>query len=348
MDSKHPLAVVILAAGKGTRMKSSRAKVLHHVFYRPMLHHVLDAVAPLGAQKTIVIVGHQKEDVERSLEGYDAICCEQRVQNGTGHAVLCTRPLLADFSGTVMILCGDSPLLLPEHLQEMVHRHISGSAGDSPLSIMTTRLADPTNYGRIISDAGGAVLGVVEEKDCSPEQRTIQEINGGIYCAERQFLFAALDHVTTDNSQGEMYLTDIVAIAVQRGFRVQKYEHPQPAHVLGVNSKVELAQAHREIQRRRNLELMGAGVTMLEPDSTAVAPPVIIGADCSLAGRVSILGRTTIGDSCVIEPGVFISNSTIGSGVHIGANSVLLDSVVDGEEVLAPLTLLRGGPREKS
>ena len=340
MNNKHPLAVVILAAGKGTRMKSSRAKVLHEVFYRPMLHHVLDAVAPLQAQKTIVIVGHQKALVEDSLESYEVICCEQREQNGTGHAVLCTRPLLADFSGTVMILCGDSPLLLPEHLQQMLQRHASNRASDSPLSILTTTLADPTNYGRIISDAQGAALGVVEEKDCSTEQRAIREINGGIYCAESEFLFDALDGVTTDNSQGEMYLTDIVSIAVQRGFRVQKYEHPHPEHVLGVNSKVELALAHREIQRRRNLELMAAGVTMLEPDSTAVAPPVTIGADCSLAGKVSILGRTVIGDGCVIEPGVFISNSTIGNGVHIGANSVLLDSAVDDGVALAPLTSL--------
>jgi bifunctional UDP-N-acetylglucosamine pyrophosphorylase/glucosamine-1-phosphate N-acetyltransferase len=239
-----------------------------------------------------------------------------------------------------MILCGDSPLLLPEHLQEMVHSHCSNRGGHAPLSIMTTTLADPTNYGRIISDPGGTVLGVVEEKDCSPEQRTIREINGGIYCAESGFLFEALDGVTTDNSQGEMYLTDIVAIAVQRGFRVRKYEHPQPEHVLGVNSKVELAQAHREIQRRRNLELMAAGVTMLEPTSTSVAPPVTIGADCSLAGRVSIVGRTVIGDGCVIEPGVFIANSTIGSSVHIGANTVLIDSVVDNDEILAPLTAL--------
>ena len=273
------------------------------------------------------------------MKNYDVICCEQREQNGTGHAVLCTRPLLADFSGTVMILCGDSPLLLPEHLQEMVQRHAS-SAGDSPLSIMTTTLEDPTNYGRIISDARGAVLGVVEEKDCSPEQRTIKEINGGIYCAESGFLFDALEDVTTDNSQGEMYLTDIVAIAVQHGFRVQKYQHPLPAHVLGVNSKVELGQAHREIQKRRNLELMAAGVTMLEPASTAIAPPVTIGADCILAGRVSIVGRTVIGEGCIIEPGVFISNCIIGSGVHIGANSVLLDSAVGNEETIAPLTSL--------
>lgn len=340
MDNKHPLAVVILAAGKGTRMKSNRAKVLHEVFYRPMLHHVLDAVAPLRAQKTIVIVGHQKEDVERSLKGYDLFCCEQREQNGTGHAVLCTRPLLADFSGTVMILCGDSPLLLPKHLQEMVHSHSDNRGDHSPLSIMTTTLADPTNYGRIINDAQGTVLGVVEEKDCSPEQRAIQEINGGIYCAESGFLFEALDCVTTDNSQGEMYLTDIVAIAVQRGFRVQKYEHPLPEHVLGVNSKVELALAHREIQRRRNLELMAAGVTMLEPTSTAVAPPVTIGSDCSLAGGVSIVGRTVIGDGCVIEPGVFIANSTIGNSVHLGANSVLIDSVVADDQTIAPLTAL--------
>lgn len=335
MDNKSPLAIVILAAGKGTRMKSTRAKVLHDVFYRPMLHHVLDATAPLNPDRTIVIVGHQRAAVESILAGYDVTCCEQTEQNGTGHAVLCARPELTGFTGDVMILCGDSPLLLPEHLADMrdVHR-IRGAQ----LTIMTTSLDTPTNYGRIISNDAGTVLAVVEEKDASDAQRAIKEINAGIYVSDAGFLFDALDRVTTDNSQGEMYLTDIVAIGVGDGLEVEKYEHPYPDHVLGVNSKIELAQAHREIQQRRNNELMAQGVTMLDPATISIADPVTVGTDCHLTSHITVTGTSSIGNGCRIEPGVRIDNAVIGNAVHIGANSVISDRTIDGNQTIEPLS----------
>lgn len=343
MEHQGKLCVIVLAAGKGTRMKSTRAKVLHEVFYRPMLHHVLDSVAPLKPEKTLVIVGHQKEAVASILEGWEVVCCEQREQKGTGHAVLSARSLLANFHDTIMIVNGDAPLLQGEHLQQMVDAHRASAA---KLTIMTTTLADPTNYGRIISDRSGAVQAVVEEKDANEQQRAIQEINAGIYIADAEFLFDALTRVTTDNVQGEMYLTDIVGIGVADGLAVNKFEHPHPAHVLGVNSRVELAQAQRELSGRRNNELLARGVTMLDPLTTSIGPDVIIGTGSRLGAAVTILGRSTIGDNCVIEPGVYIDNAQIGNGVKVGANSVLLNQWVAEGVTLAPLTLLDGTTNE--
>ncbi len=342
MRNRPPLALIVLAAGKGTRMKSTKAKVLHEVFYRPMLHHVLDSAAPLAPEKTIVIVGHQQEAVARILDGYDVICCEQKEQRGTGHAVLCARQPLADFAGNVMILCGDSPLLLPEHLEQMLAAHLGSGA---ELTIMTTSLADPSNYGRIIVDAGGAVRAVVEEKDATPAQRAISEINAGIYICDGSYLFQALRRVTTDNSQNEMYLTDIVAIAVADGLEVNRFEHPFPDHVLGVNSKVELARAHRELQARRNDTLMAGGVAISDPQTVAIGPEVSIGAECCLSSGITILGKSVIGNHCVIEPGVYLNNVSIGDNVHIGANSVVTEARIEDYTKIAPLTRLAGGAR---
>jgi len=338
MKDDHPLSAVVLAAGKGTRMKSARAKVLHEVFYRPMLHHVLDSLTPLTPATTIVVVGHQKEAVEAILGEYEVHCCEQKEQNGTGHAVLCTEPLLAGKKSDVMILCGDSPLLQPLHLEQMLESHRRSAAR---LTIMTTSLEDPTNYGRIICDADGAVQAVIEEKDADPEQRLIREINAGIYIGDADFLFDALARVTTDNAQQEMYLTDIVGIAADDCLFVNKFEHPCPEHVLGVNSRVELAQAHSEIRQRRNRELMTQGATMLDPQTTTVSSTVSLGDNCFLGGQVTIIGSGSIGDNCRIEPGVYLNNCTVENDVTIGANSVLTDQHVAGGTTLQPLTLLK-------
>jgi bifunctional UDP-N-acetylglucosamine pyrophosphorylase/glucosamine-1-phosphate N-acetyltransferase len=181
---------------------------------------------------------------------------------------------------------------------------------------------------------------VVEEKDASPDQRAIQEINGGIYIGEAAFLFDALSRVTTDNAQQEMYLTDIVAIAVGDGLVVHKFEHPHPSHVLGVNSKVELALAHAEIRSRRNSELMASGVTMLDPLTTTVGSEVSVGSGCTLGGQVTIIGCGSIGDNCRIEPGTYLNNSIIESDVQIGANCVITDRRVAAGTVIAPLTML--------
>ena len=346
MKTPRSLAIIILAAGKGTRMKSDKAKVLHEVFFEPMIHHVIKAVQPLAADRSIVVVGHQKDAVREALSGFDLACVEQREQNGTGHAVLCAEEALRDFSGTVLILCGDSPLLLTEHLAEMLAAH---GTGDSVLTIMTTTLDNPANYGRIISDASGNVSGIVEEKDASDRQRSIKEINAGIYCVEEKFLFSALKQVTTDNSQKEMYLTDIVSIAVQGGFSVQKYEHPVPDHVLGVNSRIELSKAHRELQARRNNELMISGTTMHHPATISVAPTAFVAPDSTLTANITISGGSVIGSGSILEPGVYLSNATLGQNVEVGANSVISDaSIADGTIIPALSRILEKEERNGS
>jgi bifunctional UDP-N-acetylglucosamine pyrophosphorylase / glucosamine-1-phosphate N-acetyltransferase len=341
MITANSLAAVVLAAGKGTRMKSSRAKVLHEVFYRPMVHHVIDAVQPLEPTPTVVVVGHQRELVEQALQSYSVVCAEQREQLGTGHAVLCAEPHLASFTGTVLILCGDSPLLLPEHLGEMLARHRSAGA---TLTIMTTKLDQPTNYGRILRGTDGAVTAIVEEKDATPRQRLLKEINAGLYCVEKSFLFQALGQITSDNSQQELYLTDIVGIAVNSGITVATYEHPEPFHVLGVNSRVELAQAHGELRSRRNKTLMASGITMHDPDSVSIAQTVDVAADSVLTERITVSGHTRIGTGCHLEPGVVVEEAAIGANVRIGANCVLRRCSIKDNTRIPPLTIIDGAP----
>jgi bifunctional UDP-N-acetylglucosamine pyrophosphorylase/glucosamine-1-phosphate N-acetyltransferase len=311
------VTAVILAAGKGTRMKSAKAKVLHELFFQPMLHHVLDAVAAAGIEQTAVIVGHQREEVLASLRDRRITPVIQEEQLGTGHAVLCAEAACAA-AGLIMILCGDTPLIRPETLQAMLGQHQRKGA---VLTLMTTELEHPFGYGRIISDSSGHVTRIVEQKDANEAQQAIQEINAGIYLAEKSFLFSALRQVGCDNSQGEVYLTDIVGIAVREGRHVEKFVHSPAVDVLGVNSRVELAQAHAELQLRRNRQLMLAGVTIYSPETVLVSPESSIGQDVIIHAGAQISGR------CVIE-----------AGAVIGAHCVLHNCVVAAGEHVPPLT----------
>jgi bifunctional UDP-N-acetylglucosamine pyrophosphorylase/glucosamine-1-phosphate N-acetyltransferase len=336
--SEQPiLSLIILAAGKGTRMKSEQAKVLHQVFYAPMLHHVLTAARPLGAEKTVVVVGHQRDEVERALAGFDVTVCIQEKQLGTGHAVLCAESIVGRKKGTVMILCGDTPLIQSETLEQMYVKHL---AHGGPLTIMTTLLENPTNYGRIMSNDAGKVLSIVEEKDASPEQKEIREINAGIYCVNSDFLFTTLQKVGTNNSQGEVYLTDIVSIAVENNCPVEKYMTSNPHDVLGVNSRVELAEAHQELQRRRNRQLMLEGITMHDPATTSVAPEVKISKDVILYPGVHITGHSVIGKNCIVENGVIIKDSVLEEDVYVGAYSYLEGCRVEAGRTFGPHSVL--------
>ena len=314
-------AAVILAAGKGTRMKSAKAKVLHELFFKPMLHHVLDAVAAAGIARQAVIVGHQREKVLASLAAYQITPVVQEEQLGTGHAVLCAETACAD-AELVMILCGDTPLIRPETLQALLRQHQERGAD---LTLMTTELDNPFGYGRIISGADGQVLRIVEEKDANADERVLREINAGIYLADRSFLFAALRQVGRNNSQGEVYLTDIVGIAVREGRRVEKFVHRPAIDVLGVNSRVELAQAHAELQMRRCRELMLAGVTIYSPETVLISPESIIGQDAVIHAGVHLVGPCQIG-----------------AGAVIGAHSVLHGCAVAAGEEVPPLTWRKG------
>lgn len=328
------ISAVVLAAGKGTRMKSAQAKVLHEVFFRPMIQHVLDAVRAASIDQCAVIVGHQRQEVLRVLEGYPITPVVQEEQLGTGHAVLCAESACGG-ADEVMILCGDTPLIQADTLAAMIAAHRRQQAS---LTLMTTLLDQPFGYGRILSDDQGAVRAIVEEKDATEEERGIREINAGIYLVERNFLFQALHQVGTANSQGEVYLTDIVAIANRQGKAVQKFVHPQAIDVLGVNSRIELAQAHATLQGRHNRSLMLAGVTLTAPETALIAPDCVIGQDTVLHGNVRISGAATLGRHCCIHSGCVLHDCQLGDRVTVGANSVLEHCTIPEGSTIAPLT----------
>ena len=329
------LIALILAAGEGTRMKSSKAKVLHEVFFRPMLHHVLDAAGKTEVNRITVVVGHQRNRVVESLRGYTVTPVTQEEQLGTGHAVLCCEETCSE-ADTVLILCGDTPLIRAKTLNAMIRRHRETG---SVLTIMTTLVDDPFGYGRILCGNNGSVTAIIEEKDCNKKQHRIKEINAGIYLVEREFLFPALKQVGTNNSQGEVYLTDIVAIANSQGHTVNKFSHDEPIDVLGVNSRVELAEAHREIQKRRNTELMLSGVTMYGPETIYIAQGIPVGRDTIIHPGVNITGTSRIGIGCILEPSVFIHDCEIENNAIIGAWSTLQKWHVQPSEYIMPRTI---------
>lgn len=330
-----PLSIVILAAGKGTRMKSDKAKVLHEVFYAPMVHHVLKAVLPLQPTQTVVIVGHQQAAVAEALASFDVSFVVQEEQLGTGHAVLVAENAISENAESVMILCGDTPLVQAATLQEMYSSHLRRRAA---LTLMTTILDNPTNYGRILCDASNKVQGIVEQKDATPEQLAIKEINAGIYCVDKKWLFAALQRVGTDNSQGEVYLTDIVKLAVDSGLNVEKFPVGTPLDVLGVNSRVELADAQNELQMRRNRTLMLQGVTMNNPATISVSPDSSVDGDTILGPGVTISNGCRIGRSCTVGQGAILKNCHIGDNAIIGPYSYLVDDTVAANASLAPFS----------
>lgn len=337
MNSSKHLSLIVLAAGKGTRMKSDKAKVLHEVFSLPMIHHVLLAVSPLEPARTLVIVGHQKEEVEKSLTAFDVTTVTQHEQLGTGHAVAITESYIPEAADTVMVLCGDTPLIRAETLKDMFASHRTSGAD---LTVMTTFLDNPANYGRIITGNNERILGIVEEKDATLQQRAIKEINAGIYCVNRSFLFAALQKVGTDNSQGEVYLTDIVGIAVNNGKHVEKFVSPHAKDVLGVNSRVELAQAHSELQYRRNVEIMLQGVTIRSPESVSISPASTVGRDSLIMSGVQVYGQSVIGKKCTLWPGVILTDCILGDNVEIGAYSVLRNCTLPENGVVSPHSTL--------
>lgn len=330
--SSPRLSVIVLAAGKGTRMKSDKAKVLHEVFFAPMVRHVMNAVLPLNPEQILTIVGHQQDAVQQVLQDFALDFAVQDHQLGTGHAVLIAENSIREDIDTVMILCGDTPLIKAETLTRMYREH---KAGKATLTLMTTHLDDPTNYGRILSTPDGKIAGIVEQKDATAEQLRVNEINGGIYCVDKEFLFSALKRVGTDNSQNEVYLTDIVKLAVESDLSVEKVSTDNPLEVLGVNSRVELAEAHKVLHRRRNIDLMMQGVSMYQPESISVSPEVHIGRDTLLEPCVRIIGNSRIGESCLIGQGTILENCRIGDHVVIGPYSLLSDTTVAAGSVLA-------------
>jgi len=333
------VAAVILAAGKGTRMKSDLVKVLHTVGGMPLVAWPVMSARQAGAGRMVLVVGHQADKVREYFAREEGMgFAAQEEQLGTGHAVACAREALAGFTGTVLILCGDVPLIRGETLSAMLAEHRQRNA---TLTVLTTHLDNPHGYGRVVKREGGRVLRIVEEKDATLDERQIREINSGIYCVEAGFLFDAVASLRNDNVQGEYYLTDIVTQAAERGLLAIAFSIDDPNEVMGVNDRVQLAAAGTVIRRRINEGLMLAGTTIVDPASTYIDGTVQIGTDTIIHPNVQISGNTVIGTGCIIEPSVVIRDCRIADRATIKAGSVLTGSTVGEETAVGPMAHLR-------
>lgn len=333
-----PIHVVVLAAGKGTRMKSAVAKVLHRAAALPLIEYVLRASDAVQPASTTVIVGHQAGEVRQALANRSGLrFALQEPQLGTAHALLQAEPLLAGATGTLLLLSGDVPLLRGETLAAVVNRHHERQA---TATVLTARLDSPDGYGRIIRK-DGQVVAIVEHKDASSEQRRVQEINSGIYAFQLGPLFRALKELGSGNAQGEYYLPDLVRIYRDRGLTVESVTAEDAREVLGVNSRRELADVTAIINRERNDALMEAGVTLIDPAAVYVGPEVTVGPDTIIHPGVHLEGRTRVGARCEIHAGVRIVDSTLGDEVTINNFCVIFNSTIARGAQIGPFARFR-------
>jgi bifunctional UDP-N-acetylglucosamine pyrophosphorylase/glucosamine-1-phosphate N-acetyltransferase len=338
MSPSTDVHLVVLAAGKGTRMKSAIPKILHRAAGLRLIDLVFQAVERLDVSSTVVIVGHQTDMVRAAFADRPSVTfAVQEPQLGTGHALLQAEPFLAGKTGTVLLLSGDVPLLRPATIEALVDRHVERRAA---ATVLVAAVDQPDGYGRIVRQ-DGEIVAIVEHKDATAAQRAIREINSGIYAFDLDVLFDALRAVGSSNAQGEYYLPDLVRIYRQRGLRVETLVLDDPQEILGVNSRKELADVSRILRDRKNDELMAAGVTIVDPATTWVHPDVEVGADTILHPNVYLEGRTRIGSGCEIHAGVRIIDSTIGDRVVINNFCVIRQSRVDDGALIGPFAQLR-------
>ncbi|CAG1066516.1 bifunctional UDP-N-acetylglucosamine pyrophosphorylase / Glucosamine-1-phosphate N-acetyltransferase [uncultured bacterium] len=333
------LAAVVLAAGKGTRMKSEKPKVLHEIAGKPMLFYPVNLLKKSGAGKIVLVVGFGSEAVVKAFSDPAVSFVVQEEQLGTGHAVMCALKELRGFPGDVLVLSGDVPLIREETVKSLLELHRKG--GKAAISLVTTDVEDPTGYGRIVRDAEGAVTRIVEEKDCSPLQKKIQEVNTGVYLFSAEFLHSNIKKLGKENAQGEYYLPDLIHLAVEGGLRVDSVSIADATEVMGVNNRVELAKAAEFMRARINETLMVSGVTIIDPRSTYIDYGVAAGADTVIYPGCRLSGTTVIGSGCVIEEGVVITSSKIGDGSTIKSYSVIEKSEVGKENDIGPFARLR-------
>jgi len=333
------LAAVILAAGQGTRMKSTLPKVLHEVAGQPMLAHVIKGAGLLGADPIVAVIGHGADRVRTACAAPGVTFTLQAEQLGTGHALQCAAPELAGFRGDLLLLCGDVPLLRIETLTALLDHH---RAEQATVTVLTAILAKPHGYGRIIRGADG-VERIVEEKDATPAERAVGEINTGIYVFAAPRVFSLLAGLTNNNAQGEYYLTDVIAAARSARERVAALAVAHAEEAMGINDRVQLAEAGALLRNRINQGHLRAGVTLVDPAVTYIDPEVIIGPDTIVHPGVHLRGKTVIGRDCVLEPGVIISDCTLADRVHIKAGSVLSESTVGADSDIGPMAHLRPG-----
>ena len=338
---RDDIHVVVLAAGKGTRMKSQVPKVLHRINGFSLIERVLQTSAQLAPASTTLVVGHGAEVVRTSLSALnqDLQFVVQEKQLGTGHALLQTGPLLRGKPGTLVLLSGDSPLLTAATLQSLVTTHTEAGAA---ATVITAKVKRPFGYGRIVRTSG-RISKIVEEKDASPAQRTITEINSGIYALDLSVLFEALDRIGTANKQGEYYLPDLIAIFRKQKRTVTTWTVERAEEIRGINSRAELSEVTAMVRQQKNEELMAAGVTIIDPATTYVDSSVVVGPDTVLHPCVILEGSTRIGAACEIHAGARIVNSTIGDRVCVRNHTIILDSTIEPGAQLGPFAHIRPG-----
>ncbi|MBI4751460.1 MAG: bifunctional UDP-N-acetylglucosamine diphosphorylase/glucosamine-1-phosphate N-acetyltransferase GlmU [Acidobacteria bacterium] len=349
MHSPH---ILIMAAGLGTRMKSRRAKVLHQLAGRSLLGHVCHTAIDLSPAQLILIVGHQAEAVEakirQELQQF-APDIEQKTklefvlqteQRGTGHAVQMAEAVLSGQNGTVLVLSGDVPLVRPGTLRRLLEVHTENNFA---ATVLTTDIPDPTGYGRILREADGTFSRIVEHRDATPQQRTIPEINSGIYAFEINLLLPALARLSPANAQGEYYLTDVLGLLKSDGHRVGIVLHSPPEEVLGINSRIELAETGARLRQETLRHLMRRGVTIVDPASTFIDADAQIGMDTVIYPNVTIEGPTIIGEECVINPGARLVNARLGNRVTVRDYSLVFDSTLEDNTSVGPFAHLRMG-----
>ncbi len=332
------LAVVVLAAGMGKRMKSDTAKVLHPVLGRPMLSYVYDAALSLSPKRVVVVVGHGADEVKKVSDSKKLTYVTQTKQLGTGHAASCATEALKNFKGNVVIINGDFPLITPSTLKKFVRQH---ERKDADLSVLTALLDDPTGYGRIMRGTDGDPIGIVEEKDASREERFIDEINSGTYCVKSSFLWNALKKVNRKNKQGEYYLTDVVGLAHNNSLKINGEVVSDSDEVMGVNDRVELSYVESVLKWRTNENLMRSGVTLIDPETTYISPGIRIGRDTTIYPNTQIYGETQIGRDCTIGPTNWIENTKIGNGVIIKSSCYITNATIKNNISVGPFAHIR-------
>jgi bifunctional UDP-N-acetylglucosamine pyrophosphorylase / glucosamine-1-phosphate N-acetyltransferase len=338
-EMPSPLTIVILAAGLGTRMKSRKAKVLHRAGGKTLIEHVVDTALKLtSADRIAVVVGHQADDVRKAVTQPGIRFVEQKEQKGTGHAVMACREALGSENGDLMILYGDSPLLLPQTLQRLIDQQRAGEAAGTLLSAI---MKDPTGYGRVIRDSADHVVEIVEQKAANPQQLAIREANMGIYCYRADLFWKYVDEIGADNPAGEYYLTDMVAILRRAAFYVDVMEIVDANEALGINDRVDLAHVDRILRHRKAHELMIGGVTIERPETVSIDEGVSIGMDTVVEPFTRILGRTSIGENCRVGAGAIVQDSQIADEVEIAPYTLVSHSTLERGVQAGPFARLR-------
>jgi bifunctional UDP-N-acetylglucosamine pyrophosphorylase/glucosamine-1-phosphate N-acetyltransferase len=331
------LAIVIFAAGKGTRLKSSLAKVLHRAGGRALVEHLVRACEPLKARETVVVVGHQAEQVAAVVEPLGAITVLQQPQNGTGHAMQVAKRALGR-AKLAVVLPGDAPLVRPETLKALVAAH---RAGNAAATILSAVLADPSGYGRVVRKSETAVSAIVEESQLTAEQRDINEINSAIYCFTIDKLWPALTQVKPNNKHRELYLTDAIAVLSAKGETVLAQVAPDSREVLGCNTRADLAEVDRVFREWKRNELMESGVTIQLPETVVIDLEVTAGEDTTIEAGVQLLGKTKIGARCNIRTGSVLTDVVLGDDVTVEPYCVVAESRLDDGVIIGPFARLR-------